>query len=216
MQELTDNKRIDFCVETDAADPRFSTDYLYGEALGQMFGVLVCEGAQSELIVLRAFSGQYNSIWQCDGWVPPVFATADYDRIVIPCDRAIKELGRRIDAMDPDRKTSADLRQERKHLSQVAMKEIHQLYALKNFRGEQMPMTEFFRQGNGPPTGAGDCCAPKLLNHAVHNNLRPLGIAEFYWGKTNRSGTREQGQFYDGCASKCQPILGFMLCGATR
>ena len=94
------------------------------------------------------------------------------------------------------------------------MKKLHDLYELQNFKGEKKPLAEFFKDTNGIPTGAGDCCAPKLLNHAARNNLRPLGIAEFYWGKTNHSNTREHSQFYSCCVSKCQPILGFMLCGA--
>jgi hypothetical protein len=213
MRELADHKRIDYSGDSNAADPRFSTDYLFGEARGHMFGVLECKDHKGESILLRAFSGQYNSVWLCEGWVPPVFDTTAYDRIVIPGDLAIKELGRKMDALDPDSVAWAELRQERKRLSQGTMKKIHQLYELENFRGETRPLAEFFKPGNGPPTGAGDCCAPKLLNHAVQNDLRPLGMAEFYWGKTNRSETRTQGRFYASCVSKCQPILGFMLCG---
>jgi len=190
MQELAEHTRIDYGADPAAADSRFSTDYLYGEARGQMFGVLACENGKGETVVLRAFSSQYNSVWQCDGWVPPLFDPAAYDQIVIPGDLAIKELGRKIEALDPDCGECTNLRQERKRLSQVTMKKIHRLYELENFRG-------------------------KLLTHAVRNNLRPVGITEFYWGKTNRSGTRVQGQFYDSCVSKCQPILGFVLCGLT-
>ena len=41
----------------------------------------------------------------------------------------------------------------------------------------------------------------------------PIWLAEIYWGKANRSGTRMQGIFYSPCQEKCQPLLGFMLCG---
>ena len=85
--------------------------------------------------------------------------------------------------------------------------------ALTNFRGETKPLNDIFQDKNGIPTGTGDCCAPKLLNFAVKNNLTPLGLAEFYWGKENKSATRQHGRFYQSCTSKCQPILGFMLCG---
>ena len=213
MKELEDIKRIDYLSDTADADPRFSTDDLFGEARGQMFGVLACANNQGETVVLRAFSSQYNGAWQCEGWVPPLFDTAAYDRIMIPGDLRIKELGRKIEALESGGDECIRLKSERKQISQVTMKELHRLSELQNFCGQTMPLGEFFKQGNGPPTGAGDCCAPKLLNHAIGHNLRPLGIAEFYWGKTNRSGTREHGRFYDSCASKCQPILGFMLCG---
>ena len=129
-----------------------------------------------------------------------------------PGDHRIKELGRAIAAGSGD---NAALKAERKRLSQSLMKELHALYHLKNFRGETKPLSDFFQHANGIPTGAGDCCAPKLLNQAIGQNLRPRGLAEFYWGATNRSGTRHHEEFHGSCASRCHPILGFMLCGAV-
>ncbi len=216
MQKLKDFKRIDFRNSTVDADPRFSTDYLFGEALGKMFGVLECEDVRGERVVLRAFSGQYNAVWNVEGWAPPLFETETHDQIMIPADRIIKELGRKIADGNADDEELEILKNTRKRVSQAIMKELHNLYQLKNFHGETMPLTEFFKTVKGTPTGAGDCCAPKLLNQAVFNNLRPLGISEFYWGRSNRSGTREQGEFYSSCLDKCLPILGFMLCGAGK
>ena len=214
MKELAELKRIDFCSSSADADPRFSTDYLFGEARGQMFGVLECEDENGETVILRAFSCQYNAAWEVEGWVPPLFDVDAYDRIMNPGDLQIKNLGRKMDALEPGDQEHLQLRHQRKLLSQSLMRELQNLYILQNFHGHLMPLAEFFKHVNGPPTGAGDCCAPKLLNHAARHNLRPLGIAEFYWGKTTRSETREHGRFYDSCADKCQPILGFMLCGA--
>ena len=42
---------------------------------------------------------------------------------------------------------------------------------------------------------------------------RLFGLAEFYWGRENRSGNRRHALFYPSCEEKCRPILGFMLCG---
>ncbi len=216
MEELENFKRIDYRRDSADADPRFSTDYLFGEARGQMFGVLECETGQGKIVVLRAFSCQYNAMWNVDGWAPPLFDVEAYDQIMIPADRKIKELGRKMAAMNTVDEEYRLLKLQRKHLSQSIMKELHHLYQLQNFRGETKPLAEFFQSTNGPPTGAGDCCAPKLLNQAARNNLHPLGLAEFYWGKTNRSETREHGRFYSSCVDKCLPILGFMLCGAGQ
>jgi tRNA pseudouridine32 synthase/23S rRNA pseudouridine746 synthase len=185
---------------------QFSTDYLWGEARGQMFGVLECEDGTGNTVVLRAFSCQYNGEWLVDGWVPPILDVNEFHRLSDPVDREIKRLDRLIAA-----NKSPELIQKRKVLSQSLMKQIHGLYLLTNFSGETKPMTEVFQ--GGIPTGAGDCCAPKLLNYAAQNGLRPLGLSEFYWGKENRSSTRKHGEFYPACAEKCQPILGFMLCG---
>ena len=59
----------------------------------------------------------------------------------------------------------------------------------------------------------GECCAPKLLNHAALNGLKPLSMAEFYWGSGPQVGSRISGEFYESCEARCQPILGYMLCG---
>ncbi len=193
------------CID-DGRDPRLSTDYLLGEARGQMFGVLECTTLGGDLVVLRAFSCQYNGEWLVDGWVPPVLDVVEFHRIADPVDREIKTLDRMIaEGKDPA------LIRRRRALSRDLMTRIQGLYRFHNFRGQTKPLTEVFQ--GGIPTGAGDCCAPKLLNHAALQGLTPRGISEFYWGRENRSGTRKHGEFYPACAGKCQPILGFMLCG---
>ena len=203
MQQLEAQKCID-----DGADPKFSTDVLWSESRGHMFGVLECADDSGNIVALKAFSGQYNGEWLVDGWVPPILDVAEFHRLSDPVDREIKMLDRLI-----EEQRNPDLIQRRKALSQELMKQIHALYFLTNFRGETKPMTEVFR--GGIPTGAGDCCAPKLLNYAALNGLKLLGLSEFYWGRENRSGTRKHGEFYPACAEKCQPILGFMLCGLS-
>ncbi len=64
-----------------------------------------------------------------------------------------------------------------------------------------------------PPSGAGECCAPKLLQYAFSHHLHPLAMAEFWWGRSPKGEVRSQGLFYPACQSKCQPILRFMLQG---
>jgi hypothetical protein len=210
MKTLEANGRIDFHVPAQEADPRLSLDYLQSDARGLMFGVLECLDAQGQPVILKAFSGQYNGVWQVAGWVPPLFDTQAFDSLVGDVDQQIKALGRLIDAL-PEGRERRELTRRRKNLSQNLMKEIHALYRVHNFRSEVRPLFDFF--ANGIPTGAGDCCAPKLLNAAAGQKLVPQSIAEIFWGRANRSGTRRQGIFYTACKDKCQPILGFMLCG---
>ena len=210
MDQLLQLQRLDF--ESDLENSKFATDYLFGDARGQMFGVLECEDCNGQTVVLKAFSCQYNSQWELAGWVPPLLDVPEYYSVVTPVDRKIKELGAAI-----EQQTSSESRQElinqRKSISQQLMKDIHSLYELHNFRGQKSSIYEAFYLDKGIPTGTGDCCAPKLLNFAAQNNLKPLGLSEFYWGKENRSKSREHGQFYESCTAKCQPILGFILCG---
>jgi tRNA pseudouridine32 synthase/23S rRNA pseudouridine746 synthase len=67
---------------------------------------------------------------------------------------------------------------------------------------------------NSIPTGTGDCCAPKLLHCAAVHNLKPLAMAEFWWGPP--SGDKIQGEFYGACGDRCQPLMGFLLSGLSQ
>lgn len=213
MQFLEQEQRIDVLAVDDQADPRLSTATLFGEARGKMFGVMVCRTADNNERILRAFSGQYNGIWEIEGWAPPLFNAEAFDKIYADTEPRIKELGRALQAVEHNSPRWRDLTQQRRQLSQQWMRDIHALYTLTNFRGQKRPLSEVFTGKGGIPTGTGDCCAPKLFNQAARENLIPLGLTEFYWGRENVSRTRRHGHFYPSCASKCAPILGFMLCG---
>lgn len=216
MAALAAEKRIDFAVEPHRADPRFSTDYLFGEARGQMFGVMVCRDQAGRMRVRRAFSCQYNGEWLVEGWVGPLFDVGEFKELTCNVEARVKQLGMEIGRRETRGEDGQQLRQERKQLSRQLMKDIHGLYRLRNFKGETRLLADAFTGSGGIPTGVGDCCAPKLLHHAAQHNLTPLGIVEFYWGKENRSQTREHGRFYSACQEKCAPILGFLLCGLDK
>lgn len=193
-------------------DPRLALAYLESEARGQMFGVLTYRDKAGNIGVLKAFSGQYNSLWTVTGWVPPIPDPAAFDRTIAEDEPRIKALTREIagrSAADPER---VRLQGERRELSQNLMQRIFDLYHLTNFRGQTLPLSEVFI-GAGMPTGTGECCAPKLLHYAATHGLTPTGLVEFYVGRENRSGTRRHGECYAPCAEKCAPILGFLLCG---
>ncbi len=214
MRELESLKRLDGVEHHESLEPCFSTDYLWGDARGQMFGVLECEDKNGQTVILKAFSCQYNGQWFIKGWAPPIFDMVAYEAKMIPGDLVIKELTRKMESLDDGSVEFSDVKMQRKHLSQNLMKDLQGLYLLRNFHGERKPLMDFFHHTNGPPTGAGDCCAPKLLNQAATLKLNPIALAEFFWGKSNRSNTRQHGSFYSSCEDKCLPILGFMLCGA--
>jgi hypothetical protein len=194
-------------------DPRFSTGYLFGEARGQMFGVLAVRDGKGRTGVLKAFSGQYNSAWEVDGWVPPLLDVKRFRADTFEGEQRIKAMGREIAGLPSDSPVRRVLIYKRKKASQVLMGAIHAMFQLPNFRGEQLPLPLAVHGETGVPTGTGDCCAPKLLGYAALHGLTPLGMAEFYFGRTNRSGSREHGKFYPSCLDKCGRILGFMLCG---
>ncbi len=109
----------------------------------------------------------------------------------------------------------ASLKEERKTRSAVLQNQIFDKFQMLNARGEIRGLREIFASTPQivPPAGAGECAAPKLLQYAYANNLQPLSMAEFWWGKSPIGEIRHHLNFYPACKSKCYPILGFMLQG---
>ena len=105
------------------------------------------------------------------------------------------------------------LKQGRKELSRKLQAEMHAAYSLVNFLGKSRSLQELMPT-NSIPTGTGDCCAPKLLHCAAVHNLKPLAMAEFWWGPP--SGDKMQGEFYGACGDRCQPLMVFLLSGLPQ
>lgn len=107
------------------------------------------------------------------------------------------------------------LKQERRRLSIDLQKRLFDRYQLLNARGDVCSLCDIFRDYNGelPPAAAGDCAAPRLLQYAYANHLRPIAMGEFWWGRSPANTIRHHRSFYPSCSSKCKPILGFMLQG---
>ncbi|MFT5697554.1 MAG: hypothetical protein ACI8ZB_000402 [Desulforhopalus sp.] len=216
IKRLDEQQSIHFSSVGDKNRDYLSTLPLLGEARGKMFGVLDCLTANNTPVSLYAFSGQFNGEWSIDGWALPLFNVKDFHRISYHTEKEIKAITKEIADTPAHSKEWLKLRKQRRTLSQSLMKEIHSLYTLSNFRGETKSLMEVFAEKRNIPTGTGDCCAPKLLNFAAKNNLRPTGISEFFYGKETKSGSYYHGIFSSSCQEKCAPILGFMLCGLDK
>jgi tRNA pseudouridine32 synthase / 23S rRNA pseudouridine746 synthase len=104
------------------------------------------------------------------------------------------------------------LNERRRSLSARLMQEIHDTYVLRNARGQRRRLRELFAPAE-PPSGAGDCAAPKLLARAHALGLQPLALAELWWGAPPAAGGRSAGRFYPACKGKCGPLLPFLLEG---
>ncbi|MBA4134928.1 MAG: RNA pseudouridine synthase [Flavobacterium sp.] len=101
------------------------------------------------------------------------------------------------------------LKEERSQKSAALQQQIFAEYSFLNQYKELKSLSEIF-DGN-PPAGAGECAAPKLLHYAFQNDLKPIAMAEFWWGESPKSEVRKHGQFYPACTGKCEPILRHML-----
>ena len=64
-----------------------------------------------------------------------------------------------------------------------------------------------------PPSGAGECCEPKLLQYAFLHDYKPISMAMFWWGPSPKTEIRQHGNYYPACNGKCKPILEWMLEG---
>lgn len=108
-----------------------------------------------------------------------------------------------------------DLKEARKIRSASIQQEIFEHYTFLNQDGKTKDLNQIFIPTKEifPPAGAGECAAPKLLQYAFQHQLKPLSMAEFWWGASPNSEIRKHKQFYPACRSKCEPILGHMLEG---
>jgi tRNA pseudouridine32 synthase/23S rRNA pseudouridine746 synthase len=108
-----------------------------------------------------------------------------------------------------------ELKQARKDKSQALQKRLFDNYHFLNQAGVEKSLWEIFKTTalKNSPSGAGECAAPKLLQYAFANNLKPVALTEFWWGASPKSEIRKHGHFYPACRGKCEPILGHMLEG---
>ena len=167
---------------------------------GKMFGVLVVEDG-----FLAAYSGLLEGRNDWAYFVPPVFDAQQPDG-------HFKKTEREISAKHGDRQMSQEL--------QLWL--FHQ-YRMLNARGEEKDLVDIWQDYHSsprirrkyplPPGGTGDCCAPKLLQYAYQHDLKPICMAEFWWGPSPKSEVRHHGQFYPACRGKCKPVLTWMLQG---
>jgi tRNA pseudouridine32 synthase/23S rRNA pseudouridine746 synthase len=107
------------------------------------------------------------------------------------------------------------LKEARKTKSAGVQQQIFEHYLFLNQSGTQKSLADIFQQGaaTAPPAGAGECAAPKLLQYAFLHQLKPIAMAEFWWGVSHTGEVRKHGHFYPACRGKCEPILAHMLEG---
>lgn len=105
------------------------------------------------------------------------------------------------------------LKEERHRRSDALQRWLFDQFVMVNERGERRTLTDIFAPTpqQVPPSGAGECCAPKLLQYAFLHGLKPLSMAEFWHGRSPKAEVRHHGQYYPACRGKCKPILEWML-----
>ncbi|MGM9712955.1 MAG: pseudouridine synthase [Prevotella sp.] len=109
----------------------------------------------------------------------------------------------------------ATLRKRRKEMSDSLQQWLFSNFIMTNSRGERRSLLDIFANTpqHIPPSGAGECCAPKLLQYAFTHGMKPVAMAEFWWGRSPAGEIRHHLSHYPACQGKCRPILDFMLQG---
>lgn len=115
--------------------------------------------------------------------------------------------------LETHQSTIENLKKVRRSKSGDLQQKLFDQYQFLNIKGDTSNLTELFKDLGRPPSGAGDCAAPKLLQYAFKHQLHPLAMAEFWWGKPPKLELRKQGRYYPACSGKCKPILSHMLDG---
>ena len=137
---------------------------------------------------------------------------AEYRRLKQRLQNGIDLAKRQLDSYETN---IVRLRAERKTRSASLQRRLFDNYIVSNALGDRQDLNQVFRAAGiaMPPSGAGECAAPKLLQYAFRNGYHPLAMAEFWWGASPETEIRQHGHFYPACKSKCEPILGHMLQG---
>lgn len=109
------------------------------------------------------------------------------------------------------------LKAERKMRSAQLQQKLFDSFQFLNLQGESKGLNSIFEKTiqKFPPAGAGECAAPKLLQHAFLKGYKPIAMAEFWWGASPNKEIRQHGNFYPSCKGRCEPILSHMLQGMT-
>jgi len=180
---------------------------------GKMFGVLLYEGGY-----LAAFSAKLDGSYHHEGFVPPVFEMTQE-----PIGHS-KEESRRLQRLLFANYNFVNGKGETKNLLEIFAQEKPIIPAEDWFNKSQITNQKFeiinhkseiinHKSEILPPSGAGECCAPKLLQYALTHGLKPIQLAEFWIGAPSKTEIRQEGQYYAPCSGRCVPILRHMTQG---
>ena len=177
---------------------------------GKMFGVLVYDVTSNDQSpigndqsYLAAFSAMLDGSYHHEGFVPPV-----YEAVQPPVGTS-REESQRLQRLLFANYRFTNLQGDTSNLLEIFANEKPILSPEEYF--DKSTITNQKSKITTPPSGAGECCAPKLLHYALSHGLKPIALAEFWVGAPSRTDVRQEGVFYAPCAGRCRPILKWML-----
>ncbi|MCR4743024.1 MAG: RluA family pseudouridine synthase [Treponema sp.] len=136
--------------------------------------------------------------------LPPLVSDQAINKALLKNDKKIHEL------TDLINKGDKSLEKERSLLTTESLKNVFSLYNFTRFDGKKISLNQIIgKKDKLPPTGTGDCCAPKLLDYAFKHNLEILSMDEVFYGKDSKN--KKNGSSYGPCDERCGYILPSIL-----
>lgn len=187
---------------------------------GMMIGALVCRDEDGNETVIASNSGTARRL-DLRGteilslpsqYAEPVASAEEIARALSGNDAEIHRLTEEIGS-EKNAEKRRGLESKRKILCAQSLANVHALYSFCCADGKTRTLRDICESHNAammmpegklPPTGTGDCCAPKLLHHAFKNNLLPVSMCEFFVGN---GGTKK----CEPCDERCGILLPAML-----
>lgn len=184
---------------------------------GVMIGSLVCwNQKEKSRVVLYAVSGNNKQLFtnkKSDTnqiFVPSIVSSEEIDKALKENDKKIHELTDEINKLTLVNKDSIERNQlieQRTLLTDASLKKVFSLYTFTRYDGKKISLDEIIKNHKGhlPPTGTGDCCAPKLLSYAFEKGYEIISMDEVYYGCNTKN--KINGTSYAPCDERCGYIL---------
>lgn len=185
-------------------------EYDFSVQKGKMFGVLVVQSPNNKYHYLGAISGKLPGKVPCHHLIPSVFDGTTDNFFFNRGMTALTEMGIQINNSQSLAEIIS-LKEARRNKSIALQQRLFKNYNFLNISGKEKNLLDIFKDTSQgvPPSAAGECAAPKLLQYAIKHQLKPVALTEFWWGIPNKE--RKSNTFYPACKNKCKPILEYML-----
>lgn len=188
---------------------------------GVMLGSLVCwDKTKQQRVVLYAVSGNYAELTFPPDYIHDaseifVPSLVSPEQIAAALSEYDDEIHRLTDLLKQNKNITenevAELKAQRTKLTDISLQRVFALYSFTRWDGKKISLPEIIQEHYGrlPPTGTGDCCAPKLLSYAFEHNLHPVSMDEVFYGKDSHN--KVCGTSYPPCDERCGYILPYIL-----
>ena len=187
-------------------------NYDFSTQRGKMFGILVVKKQDNTYCYLGTVSGKLPKNEICEKFIPSVFDESVDDFFINKGMTKLSEIGNQIKNTNSPSEIIS-LKEKRKQKSVSLQKQLFENYHFLNLSGIQKNILEIFKDSShrNPPAATGECAAPKLLQYAIKQKLKPIALTEFWWGGSNENKEKIHRAYYPACKNRCRPILEYML-----